>query len=152
MMQKQTVAMLTHAALATRYGLPTPTFEQGVSALEKGISRKITPRSEPAGQSQTVRVKDCLEVADFGSRLLDYNRVFAKVAWKVDIANSCDLAFAVRVRFALQDAEEYEVDHDTKDIRIPPNGIGKARGDMLVSPSEGYKRVEFNGVSFTLLQ
>ena len=151
MTQRQTVAMLHQAAIAARYGLTVPKIDATTLQRTERV-RPQQPRSseKPPDSPKMVAARDCLKVAEYGSRLLDYNEVFAKVAWKVNIQNSCDKPFYVSVRFALQDVDEFELDSDTETIAVPPSGVGKARGQMLVSPTSTYDRAKYDKVSYQL--
>ncbi len=152
--QQQTVAMLKQAALAARYGLAVPAARpsKGREAISGSLVRKTKDGSQSGTDVSRPSAKDCLKIADYGSTTLDTNRSFSEIAWKVDISNRCDRAFRVRVRFTLQDEAEYELDDDRKTIIVPKNGVGKARGKMLVSPPSKAARVKFMGVSYTVLK
>ena len=153
MTQRQTVAILHQAALAARYGLTIANIDPGAVRQTEGVEvKQPTPAETPQESPKMQPARDCLKVADFGSITLDYNDTFAQVAWKVDVQNSCDTPFYIRVRFVLKDVEEFELDSDTKTIKVPANGMGKARGQMLVSPTSVYDRAKYNSVSYSLVR
>ena len=100
--------------------------------------------SEPVAAAPTVR--DCLKIDTYDSSSLSSNSTFIEMAWKVDVSNSCQEAFAVKVIFKLYDKDDFELDTDTEALRIEGNSVGKARGKMLVSPPEKARRMATQGV------
>ena len=81
--------------------------------------------------------------------MLSSNDVFTELAWKADVTNSCSQPFSVRVNFTIYDKDEFELDSDSEDVLVPPSGVGKARGKMLVSPPEKARRMARQGVSLS---
>ena len=153
MTHRQTVAMLTQAALAARYGLAVPEVESDAIKPNSADGKLESTTSNPATTDLKMEsASECLRVVDFGSSLLDRNDTFARVAWKTDIENSCKRDFVVLVEFALTDEEDYEVETDRQEISVPANSVGKARGDMLVHPTRNYDRVKYNTVHFSSSQ
>jgi hypothetical protein len=54
------------------------------------------------------------------------------------------------VVFTIYDKSEFELDNDTQNVYVPANGVGKARGKMLVSPPEKARRMAKQGVTMSL--
>jgi len=158
---KQTLAMLEQQYLVAKYGLALPspaktggetneastTLPVAGGAGESAGSRKaLGPGDEPSGaKREENQPGTCLAIGDFDSSVLDSNDVYTELAWKADIKNSCDRDFSVRVRFVIYDKDEFELDTDDETIFVPANGIGKARGKMLVSPPEKARRMARHG-------
>ncbi|GBC80620.1 hypothetical protein HRbin09_01865 [bacterium HR09] len=139
---EQTLAMLEQQYLVAKYGLA---FPSPASASADEVAKAPTQRDE--GQP-----KKCLSIGDFDSSVLDANDVFTELAWKADIKNSCNRDFLVEVRFVVYDKDEFELDSDSVTIAVPPSGVGKARGKMLVSPPEKARRMARQGVQIEALR
>jgi len=147
---RNTLAMLEQQFFIAKYGLGYPTNSdhskqsppaESISQLVQGPASSV--KNTPA---------DCLEIDSFDSSVLSRNDVFMELAWKADIRNICQEPFQVRVRFVIQDENEFELDDDTETIFVPANDIGKARGKMLVSPIEKAARMAKHGVSVQIIR
>ena len=134
-----TLALLEQRYLAAEYGLPTP-----------GIRPAQLPGGTPTSTTAANPTADCLQVADFDSSVLDWNDTFVQLAWKVDVSNSCSQPFTISVRFAIYDANDFELDDDTERVMVPASGSTTARGTMLVSPTSKASRMTKQGASISV--
>lgn len=141
------LAMLEQQYFIAKYGLAVPSVSQGAAAAAAapGSRRASAPSPGPTGSKGS----ECLKIDTFDSSVLSSNDVFTELAWKADVTNSCAEPFSVRVNFTIFDKDEFELDSDTEDVVVPPNGVGKARGKMLVSPPEKARRMARQGVSLS---
>jgi hypothetical protein len=105
--------------------------------------------SMPGPASSGSKAGSCLKIVTFDSSVLSSNDVYTELAWKVDVANSCAKGFGVRVNFAIYDKDEFELDFDSEKVFVPVNGVGKARGKMLVGPPEKARRMARQGASLS---
>jgi len=150
---RNTLAMLEQQYFVAKYGLAMPSGPaEGPVAAE--TTSKASPASSAAaptaGASSQKGAGDCLKIETFDSSILSSNDVFTELAWKVDVSNSCDEAFSIRVTFTIYDKDEFELDSDSEDVYVPARGTGKARGKMLVSPPEKARRIAQQGASLSL--
>lgn len=142
------LAMLEQQHFIAKYGLAMPTMPQstgGAATASAGPGRR--PATPPAASGSTAT--NCLKIDTFDSSVLSSNDVFTELAWKADLTNSCSEPFSVRVNFTIYDKDEFELDSDSEDVLVPANGMGKARGKMLVSPPEKARRMARQGVSLS---
>lgn len=139
-----TLVMLEQQYLIARYGLAFPSIQ----APEQ--TKPAKPVSQAAAVPKENPDKDCLKIDVFDSSILDSNDIFTELAWKADIRNNCNKEFRVRVKFTIYDKDEFELDSDDEEILVPVNGLGKARGKMLISPPEKARRMARQGVSIVL--
>jgi hypothetical protein len=144
---RNTLAMLEQQYFIAKYGfaLPAPPAE---AMRNSPGNAAATARSAP-GEAPRSTVTQCLKIDTYDSSVLSSNSVFTELSWKVDIANSCAEPFAVRVTFRLYDKDDFELDSDHEDVAVPANGVGKARGKMLVSPPEKARRMAKQGVALS---
>ena len=143
-----TLAMLEQQYLAAKYGLSIPASTEGSGdgkATPKGISPSV---SSPA--TSGAATTNCLKIQTFDSSVLSTNNVYTELAWKVDVANSCDMSFRVRATFTIFDKDDFELDSGSEDVNVPANGVGNARGKMLVSPPEKARRMTKQGASLSM--
>jgi hypothetical protein len=159
---KQTLAMLEQQYLVAKYGLALPSPPKTIGGTNEpsttlpvagragestGGRKALGPGLEPSGAKRgESQPGKCLAIGDFDSSVLDSNDVYTELAWKADIKNTCDREFSVRVRFVIYAKNEFELDTDDETVIVPANGIGKARGKMLVSPPEKARRMARHGV------
>ncbi len=142
------LAMLEQEYFIAKYGLAMPTIPQRPAGLgTRTVTEARGPSTNPAAASS--KAADCLKIEAFDSSVLSSNDVFTELAWKADVANSCSESFKVRVNFTIYDKDEFELDSDREDVFVPPNGVGKARGKMLVSPPEKARRMARQGVNLS---
>jgi hypothetical protein len=149
---RNTLAMLEQQYFIAKYGLAMPTAASGTaSALKTEAKATAVSSAAPAPAVPSRQgAEGCLKIEAFDSSVLDANDTFTELAWKVDISNSCDQPFSVRVTFTIYDKDEFELDSDSEDVYVPAMGTGKARGKMLVSPPEKARRMARQGVSLSL--
>lgn len=142
------LAMLEQQYFIAKYGLAMPTISQPTGAA---AAAPAAPARRPAAGPAATGSKgaDCLKIDTFDSSVLSSNDVFTELAWKADVTNSCSEPFNVRVNFTIYDKDEFELESDSEDVLVPPNGVGKARGKMLVSPPEKARRMARQGVSLS---
>lgn len=151
---RNSLAMLEQQYFIAKYGLAMPSAPSGTDASTKTES-KIGSASSSSAATRAAEAPsrqsagDCLKIETFDSSILSTNDVFTELAWKVDVSNSCDQPFGVRVTFTIYDKDEFELDSDSEEIYVPPIGTGKARGKMLVSPPEKARRTR-QGASLSL--
>lgn len=145
-----TLAMLEQQYFVAKYGIPAPNPTEVSVRASTDQSATSQPVQGPAGNNEASKPKDCLKIDTFDSSVLSTNSVYTELAWKVDVANSCAETLAVRVTFTIYDKDEFELDSDHENIAVPPNGIGKARGKMLVSPPEKARRMARQGAALSL--
>ena len=149
---RNTLAMLEQQYLIARYGIATPVSASVAFAPAKSESRvseqTAQTNSEPEHQTASAAEK-CLKIRTFDSSVLSTNNVFTELAWKVDVSNSCDQPFGVRVTFTIYDKDEFELDSDSKDVYVAAHDTGKARGKMLVSPPEKARRMARQGAKIS---
>jgi hypothetical protein len=141
------LAMLEQQYFIAKYGLAMPTMPQPPGGAGSATAVSARPSTAPAGAGS--KGADCLKIETFDSSVLSSNDVFTELAWKADVTNSCAEPFTVRVNFTIYDKDEFELDSDSEDVLVPPNGVGKARGKMLVSPPEKARRMARQGVSLS---
>ena len=108
----------------------------------------IAARSPSTGSKHT-GAADCLKIQTFDSSVLSTNDVFTELAWKVDFVNSCAMPFSVRTTFKIYDKDDFELDSASENIYVAANGLGNARGRMLVSPPEKARRMTKQGASLS---
>jgi hypothetical protein len=140
--------MLEQQYFIAKYGLAMPTMPQAAGSAAPppaNAGRKATAGPATTGS----RASECLKIETFDSSVLSSNDVFTELSWKADVMNSCSEPFSVRVNFTIYDKDEFELDSDTEDVLVPANGVGKARGKMLVSPPEKARRMARQGVSLS---
>jgi hypothetical protein len=171
--KRQTAAMLEQGMMAARYGLPYPALgiapgsspsspgdvdpkdplgirDSAQGDGDAGAFRTGSADSEGKNDTITHPVNTCLSIADNGVRVLDRNDIFTRVTWKVKVANSCDRAFLVRVRFAFLDDEEFRLDEDDASIRVPAGSDATAREEVLLNPANLIDDVGFTNVRLSL--
>ena len=134
-------------ALPQRSASPQPSDALPKGSTEALSSKPIGPSAAPVAAAAPAAARDCLKIDTYDSSALSSNSTFTEMAWKVDVSNSCQEAFDVKVMFKLYDKDEFELDTDTAALRIEGNSVGKARGKMLVSPPEKARRMAKQGVS-----
>jgi len=147
-----TLAMLDQQYLIAKYGLAMPVPSDG------GASGKATPSPLPAAVSSSSNVAapkntsaaDCLKIQTYDSSVLSTNDVYTELAWKIDVANACAMPFSVRAIFKIFDKDDFELDSDSQNVYVPPNGTGNARGKMLVHPPEKARRMAKQGASLSM--
>lgn len=158
--QRNTLALLEQQYLIAKFGLALPSSEgnttvagassKGPTALGSSPASGIrATRSQASTAARRTDEASCLKIQDFDSSVLSSNDVYTELAWKVDIVNSCNEEFAIRVNFVIYDKDEFELDTDFERIGVPANGVGKARGKMLVSPVEKARRMVRQGASIS---
>lgn len=146
------LAMLEQKYFMAKYGLFMP-MPPKISGQNFGKETSVVIKKEATSakvSQQSEKPASCLEIDTFDSSVLDSNSIYVELAWKVDVKNSCDRKFAVRVTFTIYDKDDFELDSDNESIPIPPNGTGKARGKMLISPPAKAHRMSRQGVSLSL--
>ena len=140
---RNSLAMLEQQYFVAKYGLAMPTMQQSA-----GGSAQV--RHTSTGQATAPsKATDCLKIETFDSSVLSSNDVYTELSWKADVTNVCSEPFSVRVNFAIYDKDEFELDSDSEDVLVPPAGMGKARGKMLVSPPEKARRMARQGISLS---
>jgi hypothetical protein len=77
-----------------------------------------------------------VKIQTFDSSVLSTNSVYTEVAWKVDVANLCPMPLTIHTKFRIFGKDEFELDSASQAIYVAGNGVGNARGRMLVSPPE----------------
>ena len=138
--QRNTLAMLEQRYFNAEYGLATPIPR---ASPEAGVgTTPAVPASNPTA--------DCLDIKDLDSSVLDSNNTFVELAWRVNVTNSCGQPFQVSVSFSIYDSEDFKLDSDDETVLIPANGIGVARGTMLVSPPSKAQRMSKQGANLSL--
>lgn len=146
---KQSIAMLEQGAIAARYGLATIAVqsllpEGGASALA-GSPPKVSDRLPITPTVRDLKPRsptiDCIEYQNQEWVVLDRNRIFHEVAWKVELRNKCDYAISVSVEFGFLDANDFEIDMARGSVSIGANSSSIARGKGLISPPEKAARV-----------
>lgn len=142
------LAMLEQQNFIAKYGLAMPANVQPATGAAPETSAEVRPPSRDLAAPGS-RAVDCLKIQTFDSSVLSSNDVFTELAWKADVTNSCSEPFNVRVNFTIYDKDEFQLDSDSEDVLVPPNGVGKARGKMLVSPPEKARRMARQGVSLS---
>ena len=149
------LAMLQQQYLIAQYGIALPTGQGSSTAVVAApaaatttASAAIAPKTE---RSTTAATKSCVRIDTYDSSVLSSNEVFVELAWKADIANSCDVPAQVRVTFVIFDKDDFELDSDSKSLLIGAHDVGNARGKMLVSPLEKAHRMTKQGVSMKIL-
>ena len=150
---RNTIAMLEQQHLVAKYGLSLPSIPVSAVADKSQVTAGTAAlsRQSPSAPPEIHRkMSDCLEIDTFDSSILSSNEVFVELAWKVDVKNACDHLFALRVTFTIYDKDEFELDSDIEDITVPPTGIGKARGKMLVSPPGKARRMARQGAKLSI--
>ncbi len=152
---RNTLTMLEQQYFVAKYGLVMPIpSASGASGEDTGAGKQSTTTGNtipiaPAS-SKEPKAGECLKIKTFDSSVLSSNNVYTELAWKVDVGNSCAEPYAVRVRFVIYDKDEFELDSDNQDIFVPANGVGKARGKMLVSPPEKARRMTRQGANISM--
>ncbi len=150
---QNTLAMLEQRYFVAKYGLAMPTILTEDRAAAETGSKMISTSNPVVPAVRAPKQKgagDCLKLGTFDSSVLSTNDVFTELAWKVDVVNSCDQPFGVRVNFTIYDKDEFELDSDSEEVLVPAMGTGKARGKMLVSPPEKARRMTKQGASLSL--
>ncbi len=141
--QRNTLAMLEQRYFSAEYGLATPPMP--AASPEAGNVSGATPAAPVSNPAA-----DCLDIEDFDSSVLDSNSVFVELAWRVNVANSCEQPFQASVTFNIYDSDDFELDSDDETVFIPANGTVVARGTMLLSPPSKAQRMSKQGVSLSL--
>lgn len=141
-----TLAMLEQQYFVAKYGLAMPSASS-LPAGPAGGPATQTRRSTAGPASGGSKAADCLKIETFDSSVLSSNDVYTELAWKADVVNTCAEDFSIRVNFTIYDKDEFELDSDSEDVLVPANGVGKARGKMLVSPPEKARRMARQGVN-----
>lgn len=150
---QNTLALLEQQYYVAKYGMAVPTAasDATVAAQEKSEAvAAANTASEANTPEHSDNPKECLKFEGLDSSVLSSNDVFTELAWKADVVNSCSEAFQVRVVFTIYDKNDFELDNDHQDVAVPANGVGKARGKMLVSPPEKARRMSKQGVTMSL--
>jgi len=150
---RNTLAMLEQQYFIAKYGLampPAPSETAPATQTGSKIGSASSAATPAVDAPNRQGAGDCLKIETFDSSILSTNDVFTELAWKVDVSNSCDQPFSVRVTFTIYDKDEFELDSDSEDIYVPAMGTGKARGKMLVSPPEKARRMARQGASMSL--
>ena len=137
---RNTLAMLEQQYFIAKYGLAMP----AVPAESRAVTKSTPSPTVATGAG------DCLKIETFDSSILSTNDVYTELAWKVDVANSCDKSFSVKVIFTIYDKDDFELDSDSEAVFISARSTGKARGRMLVSPPEKARRLAKQGASLSL--
>lgn len=145
-----TLAMLEQQYFVAKYGLATPTPTGDSPQASKPAPPASAGSANPGSGTSDSKPSNCLKIDTFDSSVLSANDTFTELAWKVDVINSCGEPFSVRVTFTISDKDEFELDSDHEDISVPANGIGKARGKMLVNPPEKARRMAKQGASISI--
>jgi hypothetical protein len=151
---RNTLAILEQQYLIAHYGIATPLSVSVASAPAKSESNVAanTAQTNSGPEHQTASVAEsCLKIGTFDSSVLSTNNVFTELAWKVDVSNSCDQPFQVRVTFTIYDKDDFELDSDSKDVYVAAHDTGKARGKMLVNPPEKARRMSRQGAKISEL-
>lgn len=146
---RNSLAMLEQQYFIAKYGLAMPAVPQGSTEAAKTPATAAPRSTGPASASSGSKVGGCLKVETFDSSVLSSNDVYTELAWKVDVLNSCAESFGVRVTFTIFDKDEFELDSDSEEVFVSANGVGKARGKMLVSPPEKARRMARQGASLS---
>lgn len=153
---RSTLVMLEQQYMIAKYGLALPAAPTESDSMTRAASTAVAASgsssggTSPATLSHRQAANTCLKVESYDSSTLSTNSTFTEVAWKADIANSCDQPFVAQVTFTLYDKDEFELESDSETIQIPPKDVGKARGKMLVSPPEKAQRMARHGVQMSL--
>lgn len=139
---RNTLAMLEQQYFIAKYGLAMPPIPSGRTPASKSEPVPTAPSEQRAG--------DCLKIETIDSSIVTSNDMYTELAWKVDISNSCERPFGVRVTYTIYDKDEFKLDSDSENVYVPAKGTGKARGKMLVHPPEKARRMERQGASLSL--
>jgi hypothetical protein len=145
-----TLAFLEQEYFAAKYGLALPRVDSAAIVKPAGAIATMEPAAQASEGSATEKLEDCLKIQVVDSSVLDSNDVFTELAWKVDVASTCEQPYPVRVRFVVSDRDDFELADDDEVILVPAGGISKARGKMLVHPPEKARRMATQGASLTL--
>jgi hypothetical protein len=145
---RQTVAMLEQRRTTLKYALPQTVPDGGIS--RRAALSSATPAQSVPPDDGRASAAACLKIQTVDSSVLSTNNVFTELAWKVDIANSCTTPFSVRTTFKIFDQDDFELDSTSQDVYVASNGIGNARGRMLVSPPEKARRMRKQRASLSL--
>lgn len=147
--EKMTLAMLRQRYLAAKYGLVAPSIEwdPGAGASSSGTGESAADMG--SGLPRVTPMDECLEIDEFDSSEIDRNNVYVEMSWKVDLSNSCDRPMTVRTTFTFYDADDFVLDSDFEYVNVPPNGVGRARGTLLVSPVQTANRIARQGVQIS---
>jgi hypothetical protein len=144
-------SLLEQQYAVAKFGLAMPTATGSAPVQEKaGTVAAANAPSAPTASEPADNPKDCLKFEGLDSSVLSSNDVFTELAWKADVVNSCAEPYRVKVVFTIYDKSEFELDNDTQNVYVPANGVGKARGKMLVSPPEKARRMAKQGVTMSL--
>jgi hypothetical protein len=148
---ENTLTLLEQQYEVAKFGLAIPVAVDSAPAQEKaGTVAAANAPSVPTAPEPSDNPKECLKFEGLDSSVLSSNDVFTELAWKVDVVNSCAEPYSVKVVFTIYDKSEFELDNDTQNVYVPSNGVGKARGKMLVSPPEKARRMAKQGVTMSL--
>lgn len=148
---RNTLTLLEQQYLIAMYRLAMPPIPPEARAEAKSKpSAASSPTAPTVGAPSLKRAGDCLKIGTFDAGVLSTNDVFTEISWKVDVSNSCNEAFSVRVTFTIYDKDEFELDSDSEDVYVPAMGTGRARGKMLVSPPDKARRMAKQGASLSL--
>jgi len=149
---RNTLSMLEQQYLMAKYGIswPSPPRDSSEPPRSQLASEEVASGSPTERESAPRGPAECIKIDSFDSSVLSSNTVFVELAWKVDLTNSCPSPFGVNVHFTIYDAQEFELDSDEEQVLVPANGVGKARGKMLVSPPEKARRMAKQGASYSL--
>jgi hypothetical protein len=140
--------MLEQQYFVAKYGIAAPNPANPVSQQSGSAATAIA--KAPAEASAGAKPCECLKIETFDSSVLRTNSVCTELAWKIDVTNSCAEPFTVRATLTIYDKDEFELDSDHHDIAVPANGVGKARGTMLVSPPDKARRMVRQGAGLSI--
>ena len=143
-----TLAMLEQQYLTAKYGLAIPDPPDDRSDGKATLNRTLPAAS--SAPTPSASTADCLKIQTFDSSVLSTNDVYTELAWKVDVVNSCAMPFRVRATFKIFDKDDFELDSGSEDVNVPANGIGNARGKILVSPPQKARRMTKQGASLSV--
>lgn len=142
---RQTLALLEQRRVILKYGA-----EQLQAAIPTGRGATTSGAVPVAEGNRGPNAAGCLKIQSFDSSVLSTNNVFTELAWKVDVVNTCATPLNVHAIFKIFDKDDFELDSASQDVYIPVNGIGNARGRMLVSPPEKARRMTKQGASLSV--
>lgn len=146
---RNSLAMLEQQYFIAKYGMAMPAASRGSPEASKTLTTAVPLGMTPASAPSRSKADGCLKIETFDSSVLSSNDVFTELAWKVDVVNSCAEPFGVRVTFTIFDKDEFELDSNSEEVLVPENGVGKARGKMLVSLPEKARRMARQGASLS---
>ena len=144
---EQSIAILEQQHLSARFGLQVPELKGKLSVpnLREATSSDSSTKETATPINAAEKSTPCLSIALMDSSVVDDRHI----AWKVDVKNKCNEPYDVLVEFTVFDKDEFKLDDDSERIFIPANGVGKARGKMLIYPPEIMPRIERIGASIS---